>query len=220
MSIPSPYAHGEYRGRPLDFATIAAIKKAEHMLGYPLTIVQGIGGAPASAGTHTKGRAADLAWWDQDRKLRAMRDVGFAYWPRPELPGEWAEHGHGVLIFENRANRRGVAGVAFRQIASYDARRDGLKSNLPDKWEYRPDPRAVWTREEYKFVMSGGLEAPPENRVTRARDALVEALHDLSEVSALLGKTPEEREKVHDALEEINRERRQLRVILEGMPQR
>ena len=68
MKIPDPYARTEFRGRPLDYATAAACVLIERELGYQLTILQGIGGAPASAGTHLGlngegGRAVDLAPW-------------------------------------------------------------------------------------------------------------------------------------------------------------
>jgi exonuclease III len=149
VAIPDPYAHSTFRGKPLDNATIAALKIAEEKLGYELTIYQGIGGASASAGTHTEGRAVDLAPYDAERKLRVLKDLGFAIWHRPYVSGLWAEHLHGILIFENRQNSRGLADVGFRQIAAFDAHRDGLVSNRLDD-SYRPSPPAVFTLDEYR----------------------------------------------------------------------
>lgn len=149
VSVPDPYARSTFHGKPLDNATIAALKIAEERLGYELTILQGIGGAAASAGTHLEGRAVDLAPYDHERKVRVLRDLGFAVWHRPTLPGVWGEHVHGILIFENRTNSRGLADSGFRQIASYDRGRDGLKGDGVDPNPYRPNPRAVFTRAEY-----------------------------------------------------------------------
>lgn len=87
MPAPDSYGRTTFHGEQLDNATLAALKIAESILGYELTIVQGIGGAITSAGTHIKGRAADLAPWDHERKIRVLRDLGFAAWYRPALPG-------------------------------------------------------------------------------------------------------------------------------------
>jgi hypothetical protein len=220
MAVPNPYSISEYRGRPLDNATIAAVMMAEHKLGYPLTIIQGIGGAEASGGTHLKGRAVDTAYWDHVRKMRVFRDIGFAHWPREMLPGVWPEHGHGVLIFENRVNRRNLTESAFAQIGKFDRGENGLVGDTQDTYPYRPNPKAVFTGAEYEFVMKGGLEIPTETKVTKARDAIVGALHELSAAIAFLGDTPENRVKAQKALEEIKRERRELRKILREMPQR
>lgn len=147
-TAPDPYARDTFHGKPLDNATIAALKIAEQRLGYELTIYQGIGGATASAGTHTEGRAVDLAPYDHERKLRVLKDIGFAAWYRP-ASSSWSAHIHAILILENRVNSRGLADVGFRQIAAFDARRDGLVSNNPDP-TYRPSPPAVFTLAEYR----------------------------------------------------------------------
>jgi hypothetical protein len=218
-AVPNPYGQREWRGRLLDNAQVAALMKVEHVLGYQLTITQGIGGAEASAGTHTKGRAVDLAWWDQTRKEHAMKDVGYAYWPRPELPGVWPYHGHGVLIYDKRSNDHGVSDVAFRQIASFDRGNNGLKGDGRDEYTYRPSPPAVFTIEEYRFIIAGGLEAPPVTKVTKLRDHIVEAIHELSWAIALGSKT-EGRDVIDDAVQDLKDYRRKLNDRLDHMPKR
>ena len=166
MTAPDPYGRSTFHGKPLDNATIAALKVAEAELGYELTILQGIGGADASAGTHAEGRAVDLAPFDRDRKLRVLKDIGFAVWYRPAIVGLWGAHIHGILIFESRTNSKGLADVGFRQIAAFDARRDGLKSNQPDP-SYRPDPKAVFTRVEYAATFASPVAAREPVRTPR-----------------------------------------------------
>ena len=84
---------------------------------------------------------------------RVLKDLGYAAWYRPAVSGLWGAHIHAILIFESRTNSRGLADVGFRQIAAYDAKRDGLKSNLPDP-SYRPDPKAVFTLAEYRATFA------------------------------------------------------------------
>lgn len=224
MKAPNPYGRREFRGHVMDNATIAACMKMEHVLGYELTVLQGVGGAPASQGAHLGlngegGRAVDLAWYDQETKMRVARDVGFAYWPRPELPGVWSEHGHGSLIFVSRANRRGIAPVAFNQIGSFDRGNNGLKGDDKDVYPYRPDPKAVLTQKEYEFIITGGLEAPTPTPVTRMRDSLVLAIHDLQEAIAI-GKVVVNRPGVTRELELMRGDRTSLKKRLDDLPKR
>jgi hypothetical protein len=174
--MADPYARSVFHGKPLDNATIAALKLAEAELGYELTIFQGIGGAPASGGTHLEGRAVDLKPFDRERKLRVLKDVGFAAWHRPQLWRNgvkiWGAHIHAVLIFESRTNTRGLAPAGFRQIASYDRGRDGLKADGPDP-TYRPDPKAVFTRAEYEATEED--EVTPED-IDKIAEACAEKL--------------------------------------------
>jgi hypothetical protein len=217
MSNPDPYAHSEFRGRPLDNATIAALKLAEQKLGYELTINQGIGGAAASAGSHTLGRAVDLASWDYKKKLRVLKDIGFAAWIRPYRPGVWNAHIHAILIFENRRNSRGLDGVGFRQIASYDASRDGLVSNALDR-SYRPAKKAVFTVKDYE--KSFAAPAPKGNRVTQARDALTQALHAAGEAQALLDDVDPSRVVARSQMEQIQAVAEQLEAVLKALPKK
>lgn len=129
MSV-DPYAHVVRDGKTVDAFTDGALKRAEQRLGYTLTISQGsynAGRVSASAGTHDGGGVVDLMPWDHANKIVALRGVGFAAWYRPAIPGLWPAHIHAVLIGHGR-----LAPSAARQVTAYLARRDGLKSNLPD----------------------------------------------------------------------------------------
>lgn len=219
--VPVPYARTEFRGRPLDYATAAALRVVESVLGYQLTVVQGIGGAKASGGTHLEGRAVDLAAWDHERKVKALREAGFAAWYRPTVPGLWNEHIHAVLIFESRGNQRGVAPAGFAQIGKYDRLEDGL-ANPPtaDPDPYRPDPRALFTLREYEAVMRGSLDEPQPTDVTRMRDSLVETIHSIGETIAFGREVDPEREVAKRVLVELKSIRKDLRAQLQRMPKR
>lgn len=220
-AIPPPYERTEFRGRPLDYATAAACVAAEQLLGYRLTIVQGIGGASASAGTHLEGRAVDLAPYDAADKEKALRRCGFAAWQRDALPGVWGEHVHGVLIFEDRSNQRGLAPSGFRQIASYDRGRDGLKDDGDDPHNFRPSPPVTFTRSDYQRIMRDhGLDGGPlPTKVTKARDALVESDADLGRAVALLKTLPQDAD-AREELDNLQRQRTRIRATLERMPKR
>lgn len=139
--MTDPYARTTMDGKTVDALTEAALREAERRLGYSLTIVQGSYhvGVGASAGTHDGGGVVDLAPYDHERKVRVLRDLGFAAWYRPTLPGVWGEHIHAVLIGNAR-----LAPAAARQVVSYRAGRDGLASNALDPNPYRPSPIPVF----------------------------------------------------------------------------
>lgn len=220
VTAPDPYARSTFHGKTLDNASIASLKQAEAKLGYELTIVQGIGGAQASAGTHLEGRAVDLAAWDQARKVRVLKDLGWAAWFRPERPGVWGAHIHAILIFESATNGRGVADSALRQIGSYLRGRDGLAGDNPDP-SYRPDPRAVFTLAEYRATFAKPTTvAPTRTLVTRARDRIVEAMHNVDQAIALLKDTNPERVRARDAIDDLQRIRKSLQARLEALPPR
>lgn len=220
MTAPDPYARELFHGRLLDNATIAALKIAEHKLGYELTITQGIGGATASAGTHTKGRAVDLAAYDHDRKVRVLQDIGFAVWYRPYRAGVWGAHIHAVLIFPNRTDQRGIDLTAWRQIGQYDRGEDGLLGDVMDGNKYRPDPKAVFTRAEYDGTFVVPVPRIVATRVTRARDRLVEAIHATGQAIALLDETADTRVKVHAQIEPLRTYRQGLKAALAALPER
>ncbi|WP_374457704.1 hypothetical protein [Nocardioides sp.] len=117
-------------GKKVDALTDGALKRAEKILGYSLTIVQGSynpGKVRASGGTHDKGGTVDLMPWDRENKVRALRAVGFAAWFRPAIPGLWSAHIHAVLI-----GHPDLAPTAAAQTTAYLNHRDGLKGNGPD----------------------------------------------------------------------------------------
>lgn len=207
------YDRVTFHGKPLDRATADALRCAEYLLGYELTVVQGIGGATASAGTHTEGRAADLAPYDWENKLRALKRVGFAAWYRPERAGVWGAHIHSVLILGARDNARGIAGSALRQVESYLRGRDGLVGDGPDAQPWRPTPQPV-------FEWPVKVPAPKRTKVTRARDRLVEAHAALEQAAALLGDVDASRDYARRQRDEIRAAARQIQTVLENMPKR
>ena len=141
MSTPDPYARCTYHGKTMDERTKAAIQVAERRLGYELTIVQGCyhAGVSASAGTHDGGGVVDLAPYDYRRKVRVMRDLGWAIWHRPTIPGVWGEHIHGVLI-----GHKTMSASAAAQVVEYRAGGDGLAGSAKDPDPYRPSPIPVF----------------------------------------------------------------------------
>ena len=217
---PDPYGREYFHGKLLDRATIQALKVAEEILGYELTILQGIGGAKASAGTHLEGRAVDLAPYDGARKVRVLEDVGFAPWERPYVAGLWGAHVHAVLIFENRANSRGLADSGWRQIGSFDRRRNGLADDGPDRNTYRPSPPAVFTLDDYRETFVPDRPKPFRNNVTRARNRLAEAQAKLSQAAALLEDTADDREVAHNVAERLKAQADAIGADLTILPKR
>lgn len=125
----------EHDGRKVDYLTHLALLEAEKKLGYELSITQGSynsGVVGASAGTHDGGGVVDLRAWDWQNKVRALREVGFAAWYRPTIPGLWNEHIHAVLI----GNRK-LSPSAARQVTAYKNGRNGLANNGVDTF-WRP----------------------------------------------------------------------------------
>lgn len=139
-----PYDLVKHDGNTVDRITHEALLVAEKRLGYELTITQGsyVGGSgdPDSAGTHDGGGVVDLTAFEATRKVRVLRDVGFAAWRRLPSEGDWPEHVHAVLI----GNKK-LSPAAARQVEKYLANppRNGLKSNLIDPVP-RPDPIPVF----------------------------------------------------------------------------
>lgn len=140
MTTPDPLERITFRGKTMDRKTAAALAVAERRLGYDLTVVQGSynpGGVGASGGTHDEGGVVDLSPWDRKRKVRVLRDLGFAAWYRPKLVRNgkliWNAHIHAVLM-----GHQDLAPAAARQVTSFRALRDGLAGNGVDPNPYRP----------------------------------------------------------------------------------
>ena len=129
----------------LNKRTVAALDVVHEKLGYELTIVQGSyhKTTAASAGTHDGGGAVDLAPFEADKKVHAMRAVGFAAWHRLPSQGNWPEHVHGIL----RGDRE-MSPEAAAQIVAYDNHRDGLADNAPDN-TWHPDPKVTFDYPHY-----------------------------------------------------------------------
>lgn len=136
-----PYAKVQWDGHTLDRITAEALHAVEKILGYDLTVVQGsynAGGVAASSGTHDGGGAVDLKPYDADRKVRALRKIGFAAWHRQAIPGVWGEHIHAILI-----GNQELSPAAAAQVEDYRKGLDGLAGHQPDP-TWRPDPIPVF----------------------------------------------------------------------------
>lgn len=207
-----PFKRVTFRGRLMDRKTMAFLQAMEERLGYELTVVQGCynaGGVAASAGTHDKGGVVDLAPWDWERKVRVAKDLGAFVWHRPAIPGLWGEHIHlGVIKHGN------LAAAAVRQVAAFLARLNGLANNGPDP-SYRPNPPVV-----FKYPVKTKPKGPQPNNVTKARDALAEAHHALSQAAALLAETPEHRTAAQGSSERADALAQNVRDLLENTPKR
>ena len=140
--MPRPYDKTTHDGNTVDWLTKTALLAAEKRLGYTLTITQGSynSSVSQSAGTHDGGGAVDLAAFDHRRKVRVLRDLGFAAWFRPAIPGHWPDHIHAIQIGNDRLSED-----ARDQVDSYRRGRDGLAGDNVDPNPYRPDPIKVWT---------------------------------------------------------------------------
>lgn len=212
--MSSAFEKVTFRGRLMDRKTQAFLAAMEERLGYPLTVVQGsynAGGVAASAGTHDGGGVVDLVSWDAKNKVRVARELGAFAWLRAELPGVWGEHIHLGIRDHGR-----LAPAAQAQQQAYDAAppRDGLAGNRVDE-TWHPDPAVT-----FAFPPERLAKEPEENRVTRARDAITRALHDLGEAAALLAETDEERTVAQSQVDDLRELRRGARTVLEKLPKR
>lgn len=212
-----------FHGKPLDNAAVSALRVAESRLGYELTLYQGNGDAPASAGTH-KGRAVDLAPFDWQRKVRVLRNLGFAAWYRPERKGVWVAHIHAVLIYPDRANRKGIAPAAYDQIGDYDhggpggVPGDGLAGTNADPNPYRPKPRTQWSETDYRQSFTVPAQRPLVTPVSKARDRIVEAHRDLGFAITQLQKTKRKAPKA--SIPALRTARGALRATLKALPKK
>jgi hypothetical protein len=134
----------------VNLRTWAMLDVARDRLGYdePLTILQGsYHRSTVSAGTHSGGGAVDLTPFDADRKVHALRAIGFAAWHRLPIPDVWGEHIHAVAIGD-----REMSPEARAQIRDYYAHRNGLADHARDPtWHPHPIPIfdfRRWRREE------------------------------------------------------------------------
>lgn len=222
MTVPDPYDRTVFRdGRLLDYATCAFLVDCEITLGYRVTLVQGIGGAAASGGTHLEGRAFDLAPWDGDRKERVGRKKGGAVWVRAALLGVWGEHVHGINIFDSRTNERGISPSGFAQVGKYDRGEDGLAGSRTDPDPFRPSPRVNFTRERYDFIMKNygldGVKDLQPTRITKVRDALVEEDHDIGKIISMMRPLGDD---FKDEIKVLQKDRTRIRGLLTRMPKR
>jgi hypothetical protein len=122
-----------FRGVTLDQASINAIGRAEHILGYALELMQGSWSTSvaASAGTHSGGGALDvrilgMSDAQQIAVVRALRQAGFAAWRRTPSEG-FAYHVHCILIGDAL-----VSPAAAEQLVQWAAHRNGLANHGAD----------------------------------------------------------------------------------------
>lgn len=93
-----------FRGYRADSRSVAMIEEAERLAG-PLRLTQGSysGGVAASGGTHNGGGVFDfsvrgLTRTQINRRVKALRRVGFAAWHRLPSEGPWPAHIHAVAV--------------------------------------------------------------------------------------------------------------------------
>jgi GH25 family lysozyme M1 (1,4-beta-N-acetylmuramidase) len=132
---------GDRNPKVVDWMTRAALEEVERRLDYRLTVVQGSynnGRVKASGPTHDGGGVVDLLDWDWRRKVRVLREVGFAAWYRADRPGSWSAHIHAILIGHPRLDPSAAA-----QVVAYRAGLDGLRGRRVDDFP-RPSPIPVF----------------------------------------------------------------------------
>lgn len=166
-------ARPKWRGRTnIDALTIAALEKAERIAGHTFTITQGSyqSSVAASAGTHDKGGAVDLAWTGKTSDILALRKAGFAAWHRSPAQGPWSHHIHAVVV-----DHPLLAPSAARQVTAYRNGRNGLSNNGPDDGP-RINPIPVYVWEDDDMANSDEILAELKiitKRTTRNRDLLL-----------------------------------------------
>ena len=134
-----------FRGFRADKRSTKMIAEAEK-LGGPLRITQGCysGGVGASAGTHDGGGVFDfsvrgLTLTQINRRVRALRRVGFAAWHRVPSEGGWTAHIHAVAV-----GCDDLSPSAERQVAALRRGRNGLRSNKSDRHRGMNLPVITW----------------------------------------------------------------------------
>lgn len=133
-------------GKVVNKATYDMLARAKARSGVNFRVIQGsynAGGVTASAGTHDGGGAVDISvvgisWRNVQELVLCLREVGFAAWYRPDLPGKWDAHIHAIRLDDPEASSG-----ARNQMVAYRNGRDGLAGNGPDNGP-RLNPIPVW----------------------------------------------------------------------------
>lgn len=130
----SPGSRVTYLGRTVDTRTRAMLREAQSRAGRSLVLTQGSysGGVGASKGTHDGGGAADISVSGMSSAtrttvVRSLREVGFAAWYRPAIPGVWGPHIHAIAVSDPD-----LATEAQAQVGDYYLGRNGLSGHGPD----------------------------------------------------------------------------------------
>jgi hypothetical protein len=139
----------QVQGFQTDARTAAMVTEAQK-LGGPLRITQGSysRGVAASAGTHDGGGVIDfsvrgLTLSQINRRVKALRQVGFAAWHRLPAEGPWSAHLHAVAV-----GCPDLAPLAAGQVESLRRGRNGLRGQGLDR--HRGLGVKVTTWEAYK----------------------------------------------------------------------
>lgn len=122
-------------GKRTNLRTARMLREAERIAGANMPVTQGSysSSVGASAGTHNGGGALDIAVGNLNlkqinRRIRALRRVGFAAWFRSAIPGVWGRHIHAIAM-----RTRDLAYLAKAQVADYKRGRNGLKGHQRDR---------------------------------------------------------------------------------------
>lgn len=204
-----------YNGRLMDYMTMAFIMAMEEKLGYNLTILKAKERTAdrTSSATHVGGGVFDVAEYDIRNKIKVAAELGGFAYRRAYIAGLWPQHGHiGIR------NHPCLSDEAKAQQRDWDARppRDGLKGHALLNLSYQFHPLKQIT-----FVYPPkGADVPKPTHVSRARDALVESIQSVSTAIAELDDANPERVVAKQQLEELLKERKRLRKILETLPKR
>lgn len=140
----------QVQGHTVNRRTARMIAEAE-LIGGPLRITQGsYSDGVNSAGTHHGGGVVDfstrgLRLTQINRRVRALRLVGFAAWHRTEADG-FTSHIHAVAVGTNDLDP-----AAARQVAALRRGRNGLANNGLDR--HRGMGISVHSWETYKESM-------------------------------------------------------------------
>lgn len=123
-------------GKKTNRRTAVMLREAERIAGANMPVTQGSynrGGVAASAGTHDGGGCIDLSVGGLNlkqinRRVKALRTVGFAAWYRSRIPGVWGPHIHAVAI-----GTKDLAPLARAQVLDYKKGRNGLAGHALDR---------------------------------------------------------------------------------------
>lgn len=129
-----PGSRVTYLGRTVNTRTRAMLREAQDRAGRSISLTQGSysSGVGSSAGTHDGGGVVDISVAGMSAAtrttvVRRLREVGFAAWYRPAIPGVWGPHVHAVAV-----NDPDLATAAQAQVGDYYLGRDGLSGHGPD----------------------------------------------------------------------------------------
>lgn len=204
-----------YNGRLMDKKTMAFLQEMEERLDYRLTVTQGCynpGGVSQSAGTHDGGGVVDLAAWDWESKVHVAADLGAFAYHREAIPGLWGEHVHLGIRDHGR-----LSSEAQAQQRDWDSRppRNGLKGHAVLTGQYHPGKEIT-----FKYPPKKEIIVPEQTQVQKARDALVEVMHNAGQAAAFLDDTDPARVVARSQIDDCYKIKRAAREVLESLPKK